>query len=610
MVSHAGLEAVMHLRFLKTSALLLAISSIPIAATLLPLNYSRRDTSKPGLDVDLFSINTIPDGSKELYVHGFLTYIFSFLVIFVFYRDSLKYIELHREFGLRQVERGSRASRSIMITRLPRNLRSDEALYRHFSTLGVGEVEDAVILRYPAKLVRKLARREKALRSLEDAHLQLARNVLNRVHKKTAKIASLPPAAPSLVMDSSTDSQTPGLHPNTNHNNTSLASALSRWAGKGQGKSGKWQRRLRSLTLPLTRPRQRSHSPSLLPPSSPSDHSEPLDIVETVQSRRSEANAAISTRSGFLDAMAEAEAEMQRHGSQGRRSRVGSVSSGNRRMWGEMDVLSKSPLGSAPSSARASAAIFPEVNMDAVVMMDEDPQYGDRAHALHEEDEDQDSQGEERLEEAGGSRKNFWEILASIPRSTLDPYHPQRADYRIGLKKGQRAKWRGRVQALSHGSSAHGWGDPAHAPGLRRRATQSGRMELGLGNLGDDEGDGGDQTGHVPGEGGDEEEEVHGRRKSRKQKSAIDHYLKKFNVIDHRVQQLRATERGKATGTGFVTFYNPASAQLCAQSVISAVPNRSLVQMAPEPRDVAWENHTVSIKNRQLRKWIISGLVW
>ncbi|RKP11738.1 late exocytosis, associated with Golgi transport-domain-containing protein, partial [Piptocephalis cylindrospora] len=180
MVSHAGLEAVMHLRFLKTSALLLAIASVPIAATLLPLNYTRKAPEASGLDVDLFSINTIPDGSKELYVHGFLTYVFSFLVLFVFYRDSLRYIELHREFGLRQVERGSRASRTIMISRLPRNLRSDEALNQHFSSLGVGEVEDAVILRYPAKLVRKLARREKALRSLEDAHMQLARNVLSR----------------------------------------------------------------------------------------------------------------------------------------------------------------------------------------------------------------------------------------------------------------------------------------------------------------------------------------------------------------------------------------------------------------------------------------------
>lgn len=66
----------------------------------------------------------------------------------------------------------------------------------------------------------------------------------------------------------------------------------------------------------------------------------------------------------------------------------------------------------------------------------------------------------------------------------------------------------------------------------------------------------------------------------------------------------------KPTSTAFITFKNAASAQLCAQSVVSQRIGGYNVRMAPEPRDILWENLTASKENRGMRRVIINSSIW
>ncbi|CAG8717133.1 2224_t:CDS:2, partial [Cetraspora pellucida] len=97
---------------------------------------------------------------------------------------------------------------------------------------------------------------------------------------------------------------------------------------------------------------------------------------------------------------------------------------------------------------------------------------------------------------------------------------------------------------------------------------------------------------------------------------SIDHFLKKFNYLDRRIAELRSipinTPTGpyKTTGIGFVTFRNHISAQICAQSIISSTPHTCTTRMAPEPRDLLWENLIMRFRENMIRYIIVNACVW
>jgi hypothetical protein len=151
---------------------------------------------------------------------------------------------------------------------------------------------------------------------------------------------------------------------------------------------------------------------------------------------------------------------------------------------------------------------------------------------------------------------NFWVSLSNLPRGSLDRYHPQHRPMKAGYVGGD-------YEAQS--SNIHAANDAAIS-----RKTEY--------------------------------------------KSAINHYFEKFNDLDAKVQYYRKLGGGpgdkKPTSTGFVTFKNAASAQLCAQSVVSTHSAQYSVQMAPEPRDIIWENLVASRQNVGFRKVIVRSSVW
>ncbi|KAI8367508.1 uncharacterized protein BYT42DRAFT_128832 [Radiomyces spectabilis] len=86
---------------------------------------------------------------------------------------------------------------------------------------------------------------------------------------------------------------------------------------------------------------------------------------------------------------------------------------------------------------------------------------------------------------------------------------------------------------------------------------------------------------------------------------AIEFYTERFNKIDSLV--LRARKLGKflPTSVGFVTFEDAISANVVAQILIDSTPFRLRAQLAPEPRDVLWENIAMHARERAIRKFMV-----
>ncbi|ORX53130.1 DUF221-domain-containing protein [Hesseltinella vesiculosa] len=90
---------------------------------------------------------------------------------------------------------------------------------------------------------------------------------------------------------------------------------------------------------------------------------------------------------------------------------------------------------------------------------------------------------------------------------------------------------------------------------------------------------------------------------------AIQHFTDKFNEADTMVLKARKYGKFLPTSVGFVTFEEPMSASIASQVLIDSTPFRLNAQLAPEPRDVLWENIAMHGRERYIRKVLMLGIL-
>ncbi|KAJ3290220.1 hypothetical protein HK104_006910 [Borealophlyctis nickersoniae] len=201
-VDNIGLDAVMFLRFLRMSMILFSALCVVLLPILLPLNYRAHAadlTSKvnaTGATYEIaetslvqFSIANIPDGSSFFWAHTFCAYVVSCLVYYLLFTQYHDYTRLvtkyiHEETGVvatrvapwRKFE--SLQLRTILVQNIPKELHGDQKLIDWFQSLGIGEVETAVMDRDAGqRLLQLTERRDRALRKLERAYVDWVINV-------------------------------------------------------------------------------------------------------------------------------------------------------------------------------------------------------------------------------------------------------------------------------------------------------------------------------------------------------------------------------------------------------------------------------------------------
>ncbi len=114
-------------------------------------------------------IDETPETPGELAAYLILTWVFSFATYFYTYHNYVEFSEIRHKYYLRWKD--TITARTVMVTAIPKKLRSDSALAEFYEKLGFGIVESAVVYRHVRKLRHAIEKREEYLRKLEEAYV-------------------------------------------------------------------------------------------------------------------------------------------------------------------------------------------------------------------------------------------------------------------------------------------------------------------------------------------------------------------------------------------------------------------------------------------------------
>ncbi|EJD08522.1 DUF221-domain-containing protein [Fomitiporia mediterranea MF3/22] len=95
----------------------------------------------------------------------------------------------------------------------------------------------------------------------------------------------------------------------------------------------------------------------------------------------------------------------------------------------------------------------------------------------------------------------------------------------------------------------------------------------------------------------------------RRKVDALEYLEAQFKEANHAVEQKRKTGKFKASHTAFVTFEKMSSAQIAAQVAHAPQPLQCTTVLAPEPRDIVWDNMTHSTNVTRARELIVLGMM-
>lgn len=194
-LEHAGLDAVVFLGFFKMSIKILTVCVVFALTIISPIRYKFTgrvdfpDGSDDGDDNDneednsvlsqmfalsrrsvsswlilLIKDNGLEDYESFLWMYTVFTYVFTFVVLYLLYRQTIKIIAMRQTYLGQQ---NSITDRTIKLSGIPPMLREEEALKRHIHSLGVGEVDDIVIVKEWNSLNNFFKMRRRILRKLE-----------------------------------------------------------------------------------------------------------------------------------------------------------------------------------------------------------------------------------------------------------------------------------------------------------------------------------------------------------------------------------------------------------------------------------------------------------
>ncbi|GAA5932719.1 hypothetical protein JCM10213_006311 [Rhodosporidiobolus nylandii] len=198
-----GLDAAVLLSFLRTGFLFFLTCSILAFTILVPINFRENGTSEGVPPItnhtnsfipSQYSFSTALHASKPL-THGstlyltshlVFTYLFTILALVFLHRNWKRYIPLRQLFSLELAH--SIPARTVMVTALPPQLRSERALADYFEGISLGQggggtdatlaenrsagglaVESVVVTRAIGSMRELLERRTSTLRTLENA---------------------------------------------------------------------------------------------------------------------------------------------------------------------------------------------------------------------------------------------------------------------------------------------------------------------------------------------------------------------------------------------------------------------------------------------------------
>lgn len=139
-LEHAGLDAVVFLSFFKMCIKLLLVCVVLSLGVISPIRYHYTGyVDGPDKHTKKGSIH-----SNVLWTYTAFTYIFTFIATHFLFKHTVHVIEMRQNYLGKQ---DSIADRTVKLSGIPATLRDEQELKRHFSSLGMGEIEKIVIVR-------------------------------------------------------------------------------------------------------------------------------------------------------------------------------------------------------------------------------------------------------------------------------------------------------------------------------------------------------------------------------------------------------------------------------------------------------------------------------
>lgn len=140
-------------------------------AALIPISATTGNFTDPLVNsVDHLSISVMSESSPYLAAYLVFTYFFTFVTWFFLQQNYNSYIYMRARYLLQLSN--SLVCRSVIVTGLPEELRTDQALADYFENLGVGVVVSSHVVRHVKKLGHILRQRARALDHLEESYVK------------------------------------------------------------------------------------------------------------------------------------------------------------------------------------------------------------------------------------------------------------------------------------------------------------------------------------------------------------------------------------------------------------------------------------------------------
>ncbi|KAJ1803555.1 hypothetical protein LPJ75_005845, partial [Coemansia sp. RSA 2598] len=172
-----GLDALLFFRAYRMFIYMFVSMSFFGMVVLYPVNYFWEKENDAGIKNTIFNspLARVENlNGKYSVAHVFLAYVFAVILFFFIDRFALHTITMRWHYLL--LTRRSGTARTLMVTHLPRELRSEPALRRFIAGMQVGQVEAVHVAPMNGDLDDALRRRAHALQMLETAYAQLLGN--------------------------------------------------------------------------------------------------------------------------------------------------------------------------------------------------------------------------------------------------------------------------------------------------------------------------------------------------------------------------------------------------------------------------------------------------
>ncbi len=142
-----GLDAYFYLRYIRMCYKITSVSALWGMIILFP-TYASGENGAVGWY--FFSMSNVSQGSPIIWVSIVFMYLFSAYVLFVIKQEYKHFVELRLDFLSKGDSTDPQTHYSVMVENIPKELRSDSALYSYFDKLYPGRVHSAnVILKVP-----------------------------------------------------------------------------------------------------------------------------------------------------------------------------------------------------------------------------------------------------------------------------------------------------------------------------------------------------------------------------------------------------------------------------------------------------------------------------